>query len=322
MGDMFDMGHSGHLFVSEPELQAQAAVFDGFAWTLDGRRYLPLYEGKHVWHFDHRYATGQGMPQDKTRSIGTGEHDDPQVEIQTRHYVAETEVSHRLKHRTTAPWLLGWRKIARATDQRTVIISAFARTAVGSSLKLMHPQSSRHSVALLASLSSLVCDYAVRQKQSGANVMKFIVMQAPVPNPDTYAQPATWQPALTLQQWLEHRVVELVYTSSSLQPWAQDVGDAGAPFRWDPTRRAVLQAEIDAGMFHVYGLDREQTWHVIGTFRALRDAETRTYGEFRTERLVLAEYDRMAAAIADGGVGWVSMLDVPAGRGPRHLAHE
>ncbi len=57
---------------------------------------------------------------------------------------------------------------------------------------------------------------------------------------------------------------------------------------------------------------------VYGTFRALRDAETRTHNEFRTERLVLAEYDRMAAAIAAGGVGWVSLLDVPAGQGPRH----
>lgn len=73
-------------------------------------------------------------------------------------------------------------------------------------------------------------------------------------------------------------------------------------------------------MFHVYGFDREQTVHVLGTFRALRDAVSRTYGEFRTERLVLAEYDRMAAAIAAGGRGWKSLLGVPAGQGPRHPA--
>ena len=133
-------------------------------------------------------------------------------------------------------------------------------------------------------------------------------------------QPSPWQPHVTLHQWLRPRVLELAYTSWTLQPWALDLGDAGAPYRWDPDRRAILQAEIDAAMLHTYSLNRDQTLHILGTFRALRDAEARTYGEYRTERLVLAEYDRMAAAILADGTGWASSLEVPAGLGPRHHA--
>jgi hypothetical protein len=155
-------------------------------------------------------------------------------------------------------------------------------------------------------------------KQSGANVLKFIVNQAPVPHPDTFTTPAPWQSTQTLRDWIRPRVLELVYTSWSLQPWAADVGDTGAPYRWDPARRIVLQAELDAAMFHTYGLDREQTVHILSTFRALRDAETRQHGEYRTERLVVDEYDRMATAMAGGGTNWTSGLTPAPGDGPRH----
>lgn len=82
----------------------------------------------------------------------------------------------------------------------------------------------------------------------------------------------------------------------------------------------ILQAELDAAMFHIYGLDGDQTVHILDSFRALRDAETREHGEYRTERLVLDAYGRMSAAIAAGGRGWVSSLEVSAGQGPRHTA--
>ncbi|MDP9376966.1 MAG: N-6 DNA methylase [Actinomycetota bacterium] len=317
-GRMFNMSDDAHLFYSAEALEAKGGTFDGFAWVVDDRRYLPLHEGKHVWHYDHRYSTGRAMPQDKTRAVTDAEHDQGGFEIETRHYMLESEVGRKMSHRTGSQWLIGWRGISSPTNQRCLVLSVFPRTAAGDSLPLIDPERPMHSILLVAALSAIACDYVVRQKQSGANVLKFIVNQAPVPHPDTFAAPAPWQPTSTLQDWLHPRVLELSFTSWSLQPWAVDVGDNGPPFRWDPERRAVLQAEIDGAMFHIYGLDREQTSHVLGTFRALRDAETRTYGEFRTERLVLAEYDRMAAAIAAGGAGWLSTLDVPAGKGSRH----
>lgn len=52
----------------------------------------------------------------------------------------------------------------------------------------------------------------------------------------------------------------------------------------------------------------------------VRKYEERDHGEYRTRRLVLDAYDRMAAAIARGGIGWSPPADVPAGAGPRHPA--
>ena len=96
-------------------------------------------------------------------------------------------------------------------------------------------------------------------------------------------------------------------------------GDApvSGPFRWDPERRAQLQAELDAAMLHVYGLDRGEADHVLDAFPVVRKYEERDLGEYRTKRLVLAAYDAMAQAASAGGA-YASPLVPPAGDGPRH----
>ena len=112
---------------------------------------------------------------------------------------------------------------------------------------------------------------------------------------------------------LHHRWIEV-------KPYAEDMGDDGPPFHWDPKRRALLRADLDAGFLHVYGLNRTEAEHVLDSFNVVRKYEERDYGEYRTKRLVLEAYDRMAQAIANGGEGWEPLADPPAGLGPRHAA--
>jgi hypothetical protein len=319
-GNMLDMSKDAHLFSSADDLTAIGATFDGFAWTEGTRRWVPLHEGKHVWHYDHRYATGEDALADKVRNATVAEHGQATFELQARHYVLEAEVNRKLAHRTSAGWLIGWRDIASATNQRTLIPAVFPRTAAGNTLPLLQPDTAADCAVLLAAMSSTPCDYVIRQKASGSHVSKGQLNQAPVPRPDTFGQHTPWRTDSTLAEWVRPYVLELAYTSNSLIPWARDLDEPGPPYRWDPARRALLQAELDAAMFHIYGLDRPDTEHVLSTFRALRDAETREHGDYRTQRLVLAAYDRMADAIRRGGTGWAGLLGIPAGQGPRHAS--
>ena len=76
------------------------------------------------------------------------------------------------------------------------------------------------------------------------------------------------------------------------------------PFPWNPERRAVLRAELDARYARLYGLTRDELRYVLDpasvmgedypseTFRVLKDGELRDYGEYRTGRLVLEAWDR------------------------------
>jgi len=84
----------------------------------------------------------------------------------------------------------------------------------------------------------------------------------------------------------------------------------GPPFRWDPERRALLRAELDAAFFHLYGLSREDTDYVLETFPIVRKNDVKAHGEYRTKRLILDAYDHMALA-ARSGRAYQTALDPP-----------
>jgi hypothetical protein len=100
-------------------------------------------------------------------------------------------------------------------------------------------------------------------------------------------------------------VLELTYTSHATRPWAEDLGHDGPPFAWDEGRRAQLRAELDAFFALKYGLTRDELVYVLDpakakgpdypseTFRVLQKNEIARFGEYCTERLVLAAFDRL-----------------------------
>jgi hypothetical protein len=87
--------------------------------------------------------------------------------------------------------------------------------------------------------------------------------------------------------------------------WAEDLGHVGAPFAFDPDRRALLRAELDAFFAKKYGLMRDELRYILDphdikgpdypseTFRGLKTKECNQFNEYRTQRLVLEAFDRM-----------------------------
>jgi len=108
--------------------------------------------------------------------------------------------------------------------------------------------------------------------------------------------------------------------------FARDLGDTGAPFRWDEDRRAIIRAELDALFFHLYGISREDADYILDTFPIVKRKDEAKYGTYHTKDLILSIYDRMADAgvslntpLVDGE-NFTSALTPPPGHGPRHQA--
>ena len=216
----------------------------------------------------------------------------------------------------------------RPVLDRTAVAVFLPRAATADSLPLMLPRVvPPFAAALIAAQSSLVFEYVARQKIDGPVVRAAHWKQLPVPTPDML------EPHLP---FIVPRVLELVYTSSDMGPFARDLDDRGEdPFAWDPDRRASLRAELDAFFFRVYGIDRrDDVEYIIDTLQAGADAVERgeRQGEDsrRAAKLVLAAYDRMAAAdpvavaadpvAADpvaAGAEYESRIYPPPGHGPR-----
>lgn len=214
-------------------------------------------------------------------------------------------------------WLMGWRDICRATDERTVIASVLPAVGVGHTMPLLTTVwDARQTSALLGNLCSLVLDFCARVKIGGTHLTYSYLKQFPVIPPERYTEPDL--------DFITPRILELTYTTKDMAPWATalisgwklDNGNWKpgtpepirrsplAPFPFDPARRAILRAELDAYYARLYGLDRDELRYILDpedvmgndypseTFRVLKDREIREYGEYRTQRLVLEAWDR------------------------------
>ena len=277
---LLDMSNDSHLFADQP-----------------GKGMLPLYEAKMVHQFDHRWAT---YDKDGSRDVRLEEKTNPDFAVTPRYWVDKTEVEGRLDAKGwTRGWLMGWRDITNATNERTLIASVVPRVGVGNQMPLMLPanrEDERGYGVLLANLSALAFDFIARHKTGGTHMNYFIYKQLPVLPPTRYTE--------TDYAFIVPRVLGLTYTAHDLKPWAEDLGYDGEPFPFDPDRRAQLRAELDAYYARLYGLTRDELRYILDpadimgedypseTFRVLKKNEIRAFGEYRTQRLVLEAWDK------------------------------
>ena len=333
---LFNMATDSGLFRTAEQLLDDGWELVGNVFVKGDRRMLPLYEGKMVHHFDHRFATYEGATQAQlnkgTLPRSTSEHhENPDYVSMPNYWVQEFDTKDEKRSKPKKPkyhlgvssrlaakswdreWLLGWRDMVRSTDERTIIAAAIPQTAVGH--KFLLALAPTGGPLLQANLSSFVLDYCVRQKMAGTSLAYFLVKQLPVLPPNEYEKAAPWAPEATLAKWIEPRVLELSYTAWDMAPFALDIGDDGPPFVWDDERRFWLRAELDAAYFHLYGIAREDVDHIMSTFRAFKNNDPDRYA--RTVKAIGEIYDALGRAI-DTGRPYRTVLDPPPGRGPRH----
>jgi len=279
--------------------------------------YLPLYEAKMVNLFDHRFGTYEGATGSTIPGVTDAQHDDPSYEPLPRYWVSESAVATALGEAGARDWLLGWRDIARSTDRRTFVTAAIPPYAVGDTF-LLATSGNDSSLPLTVGIAgSFAFDYTCRNKFSGTHLKFHVVKQLACPTPAQLDVPAGWRPSVSISSEIGDRVRELTFTSWRLSAFAQDMGDDGPPFRWLPARREQIRAELDAMVFHVYGLDRDEVDYVLDTFTVLRRYDERDHGEYRTKGLVLEFYDLLADAMMSG-VPYATPIDPAPGFGPRH----
>ena len=300
---LFNMTSDSDLFRTATQLIAMGGNPEGPDFLVENIRYVPLYEAKMVHHYDHRFATYEENGTD-TRDVMDSEKMDPEFWVRPRYWVPEKEVDRAIERsvgRLLAEkrgWLLGWRDIARATDERTVIAGVIPRVGVGHKFLLIFSENNLSKiVCLISNLSCLPLDYVSRQKVGGTSLSYFIMKQLPVFPPEAYSEEE--------KEFLATRVLELVYTAHDLEPFARDLGYDREPFPWNSDRRAILRAEIDAFFARKYGLTREELLFVLDpaevcgedyptvTFPGLKNNEVREFGEYCTKRLVLEAWKRM-----------------------------
>ncbi|MGW1882062.1 Eco57I restriction-modification methylase domain-containing protein [Streptomyces sp. NPDC001970] len=319
---MYDMATASKRFKSDEALLAHGGTREGTVIVNDDVRYLPLYEGKFLHQFDSRFSTYENATQAQINKgtlprLDTEQHRDPHAVPLPRHWVSEDETDERLAEDWSVPreawrhgWLMGWRDVCRASDERTVIASVMPRTAAGDKFPVALVREGAEF--LLANLNSFILDFATRQKYAGASLKYFLFQQLPVLPPTAYDLSAPWTQDTPLADWIRPRVLELTYTSYEMASWAKYLGDDGPPFVWDERRRFLMRAELDAAYFHLYGIERADLDLVLDSFRAFKNKQPAVFEDTRNEIV------RVYEAMAEGRPFTHPSLTPPPAQGPRH----
>jgi hypothetical protein len=312
---MFMMNTDSNRFHSHQELNQEGWKLVGNEFRRGSETMLPLYQGIMTSFYDHRAADvvksakaiqRQNQPQYLTDSDKS---DARRLAIPIS-WVDEAEVQERLAKRWKNPWFLGFSNVTSPTNERSLNVSLIPRSAVGNSFQLIFADHPFH--LLMSALSCIPVDYVIRQKLGGTNMNFFYLEQLPVPPPDTFTHGCQWDMESTIGDWIKPRVLELVYTAWDMASAAKTLDDEGPPFVWNAERRQLLRAELDGAFFHLYGVSRNDTEHILSTFPIANRKDPELVVR------VLDVYDGIAIA-ADTQRPFSSRLEPPPGYGPRHL---
>lgn len=300
---MFHMSNDSHLFRTREQLERMGFRLFGNRFVKgEGENqevWLPLYEAKMIWQFDHRFGTYEGVQSRSSTHIPTPANEqyaDLCYLTYPWYWVNSNEVDKRLgSYRNN--WLLGFRDVTNATNERTAIFTIIPRSAVGNNcpLFLNNKLAATNACFLLCNLDSIILDFTAKQKVAGVHMNFFCIEQLPVISNYDAIYKETSNSILKIS-------TELIYTSWDIKSFADDIwreadgelrkaikaqweenrqatgghtwdppewaeiADDGIPlppFKWDEERRARLRAELDAIYAKLYGLNRKQLRYIL-----------------------------------------------------------
>ena len=306
---MFHMTNASKLFKTKFELEEMEN-----AWPIDQNRYqsaseiwLPLYEGKSVQIYNHRYAsivTPEGSISGQGQAIHSTLADlrSPNFYTTPRYWVSEKNV-----RGLNRGYAIGFNDVCNTNNARSLIAALVPRVAAGNKLPLLDGLDAPECALLVANLNSVPCDYFARNKIQSRNLNKYILEQLPIISPTAFARSFG---SKQVSHIVREAVLELTYTAHDMAPFARDMGyvdkrgQVKPPFIWDEERRLKLRAKVDAVFFHLYGItDREDVRYIYSTFPIVERQEAEAYGgRYRSRDLCLAYMSALAAGQPDAEV--------------------
>ncbi|HEV2301616.1 MAG TPA: hypothetical protein VGR91_08620 [Stellaceae bacterium] len=164
---MFDMTNDSHLFRTRQELEEREGAYPvgGNRFRSPAGDWVPLYEGKMIWHFDHRAASvivnkGNQYRPAYPRETELDQHRDPSYMPTPQFWVL---VGQRCDY---DKYVLSFRDVTNPTDRRTFDACLLPHHYAGNTLPLILNVSDRlRSVHLLcANFNAMILDYLSRQK--------------------------------------------------------------------------------------------------------------------------------------------------------------
>ncbi|WP_416673594.1 Eco57I restriction-modification methylase domain-containing protein [Egbenema bharatensis] len=310
----FNVASDSKCFKTSEQLISMGFYKEGQLYIKEKEKYVPLFDAKMAQQFNHRAAnlSASGHEFRKISKESTSLEDlfNPNFSPEPMYWVQEGEAIKRLGE-WQYKWLLGFKDITGTTSTFLGVFTIIPAVGVGHPFPLIFSSyPARFNAALLGNLNTSVVEYILRLKLQGLHLTYFYLKQLPILVPHSYEKRVPWLSVNVIVDWICSRVLELTYTAWDLQPFAQDCGYDGAPFRWNEERRFLLRCELDAAYFHLYGIQRDDVDYIMETFPIVKRKDEQKHRHYRTKDKILEIYDAMAKAMKTGQP-YQTLLDPP-----------
>ncbi|MDD4428675.1 MAG: N-6 DNA methylase [Paludibacter sp.] len=259
--------------------------------------YVFLYEGKMINLFNSRYSSAFFSENEEAlRGVNTQSSiedlKNPKFNIAPRFLVQKFEIPDKYN---SNKWFVVLRKVSDVMNERTLISSIVPFSAVGNSLQTVISSSTNELVSFYANTTTFAFDYILRQKLGGKNIAQFVINQLPFINVVTLQNSIIVIDKCSKNSFehIKRIVLELTYTTDTLNVFANDLGYIGEPFIWDEEKRFQLKCELDAIYGHLYGLTRDEFDYILETFPIVKRKDIEKYDTYRTKDTILQLYDEM-----------------------------
>ncbi len=294
---MFDMSSDSKIFMNYDNLISNGYEFvSGNKFVKDDNIYLPLYEAKMIQLYNHRHGTFDGQTKIEIkkglcRSLVKKELEDFSFSILPRYWVEKDIVLKRNfgGRNIIEDFLIVFRRITRAVEKRTIFTAIIPPFGCGDSLqiinfdKMIEPN---YISAFIANFNSIIIDYIIRSKFTGAVLNVYVVEQIPFIMPESYNK--------RLLKLINNHVIKLIYNSNDLISFAKFMNYKNDPNRWNDNERSSILAELDAIYAHLYVLKRDELIYILESFDSLKKSEKEEFNEYRTKRIILEAYDNLS----------------------------
>lgn len=245
----FHMTNDSHLFQTQP-----------------GKNALLLYEGKMIWHFDHKFSENRywvNEPQGRKALLRKEKEQNQLLDYQ--------------KYR------LGIRAVSGNVNERTLVSTVIPKNVFCGNSILSNIEGFQNYAEILfcvAMLDSFVIDWVIRQKVT-TNINMFYIYQLPIPR--ITADEPFFDDIVT-------RAAKLICTTAEFAdlwnevmetPWTPECGAT------DEAERNRLRAELDGMIANIYGLTYEEFEYILSTFplapQAQKDAALECFQTFKEQ---------------------------------------
>lgn len=190
-----------------------------------------IYSGKNIFQYNHRFASHLNS---QIKDSSQENLLDPNFTIETEYYIPKFEIEQRLADKTPSKWLIGYRDVTNATNERTCICSIIPRTACDTNCRNIFSDAELLKLAcLVGNFNSIAFDYFARQKIIGLHLNAGTIEQLPVILPDQFGEKE--------QQTIIPILLELTSTSWDIKAFADDIWKEASP-----ELKIAIQAQWDA----------------------------------------------------------------------------